>query len=267
MPLDRPLSSLGVEDFGPIESADRSRPKFRAVMRQVWRDLLFLHWEVPATVLRPHVPESLELDEHEGRVFVGLVPFTMRGVRPVGLPALPGLSAFPEVNVRTYVRLDGGDPGVWFLSLDARSRLVVWVARQFWNLPYHWASMSSDEGRERGGSITYKSNRIGSRPGEASIDLAYRPIGGVRKAIPGSLEHFLIERYVLYARGRGGRLWRGRVDHDPYPVQDAEVERLEETLLAANGLTRPTAAPLVHYSAGVRTRIGALRRLGGGGQG
>ena len=232
----------------------------RAVMRQDWSDLLFLHWEVPASMLMPLIPAPLELDEYEGRAFVGLVPFAMRGVRPVGLPALPGISDFLEVNVRTYVRLEGGAPGVWFLSLDAASRLAVWVARTFWNLPYYRAEMRSVDARASGGSITYTSRRLGDGAGAAGVDLAYRPTGEVRTALPGSLDHFLVERYLLYARGRDS-LGSGRVFHDPYPLRGAVVERMEESLLAANGLTRPSGVPIVHYSPGVRTRIGPLRRL------
>ncbi len=94
------------------------------VMAQSWRELLFAHWRIPVEALRPLVPAELELETWDGSAWLGVVPFLMAGVRPRGVPALPRLSAFPEINVRTYVKVES-KPGVWFLSLDAANSLAV----------------------------------------------------------------------------------------------------------------------------------------------
>jgi uncharacterized protein YqjF (DUF2071 family) len=232
----------------------------RTVMRQDWHDLLFVHWSVSGSALRPLVPPALELDTFGGRAYVGLVPFGMRGVRPSWAPALPGVSDFLEVNVRTYVRHPSGGPGVWFFSLDAANRLAVLAARALWHLPYHHATMSLSRDPV-GGAIAYRSARRPPGPRPAGCAVRYRPLGEPSPCEPGTLDHFLIERYVLYCR-RGGRLERGQVRHEPYPAQPAEVLSLEETLLAASGVPRPDEPPLAHYARGVRVRIGPLRPCG-----
>lgn len=241
--------AAGVSDIDRL--APTRRPAGRPVMRQSWRHLGFLHWEVAAEALRPLVPNGLEIDTFEGRAYVGLVPFTMHGVRPTWAPALPALSRFHEVNVRTYVHLGGQEPGVYFFSLDAASRLAVIGARAFWSLPYHFAAMSL---RQEGDAILYGSSRRWPAPKPAECRLRYRPRGEASAARPGSLEHFLAERYLLYTTSRG-RLLRGRVHHSPYPLQAAECTVLEETLLEAAGITKPREAPLVHYAAGVDVKV------------
>jgi hypothetical protein len=230
------------------------RPPGRAAMRMIWADLGFLHWSVPVAALRPLVPDALEIDTFDGLAFIGLVPFTMRGVRPRWAPALPWLSSFHEVNVRTYVHHRGRDPGVWFLSLDAANPIAVVVARSVWKLPYHFARMRLERDGE---AIRYRSDRRWPRPRPASCDLGYQPIGPVLPAAVGTLEHFLVERYVLYAFARG-RLSSGRVHHAPYPLQAGRVTALDETLLAAAGLERGSEPPLVHYASGVDVDVFAL---------
>jgi uncharacterized protein len=229
------------------------------VQRQSWWDLLFLHWEVEASLLRPIVPPALDLDTFEGHAFIGLVPFTMTGVRPVWAPPLPFLSSFHEVNVRTYVHRSGQDPGVWFFSLDASSRLAVIGARALFRLPYHFARMSLT--RRSDGSIDYTSDRRwpGPRPGRCAI--RYAPEGVVCPAAPGTLEHFLVERYLLYAQSRA-QLYRGQVHHAPYPLQSAAVSTLDLGLLAAEGLRLPVAPPVVHYARGVEVELFPLQRVG-----
>jgi hypothetical protein len=227
-------------------------------MRQSWRHLGFLHWEVAAEALRRLVPEALAIDTFDGRAFVGLVPFTMHGVRPAWSPALPGMSRFHEVNVRTYVHRGGREPGVYFFSLDAASRLAVIGARTFWRLPYHFAAMDL---RQEGDAILYSSTRRWPGPKPADCRLRYRPLGEATPARPDSLEHFLAERYLLYTTSRG-RLLRGRVHHGPYPVQAAECPELHETLIQAAGITKPSDSPLVHYAAGVDVEVFPLETVG-----
>lgn len=236
-----------------------------------WAALLFLHWEVDPDALRTLLPTGLDLDTFEGRAFVGLVPFTMTGVRPSPLPALPGLSAFHETNVRTYVHFRGQNPGVWFFSLDAANAIAVRLARWSYHLPYFHARMSLDPpdraiqaALDRGEppTIDYASERLAPGPTPATCRLRYRPEGTPRTATVGTLEHFLIERYVLYACA-GGRLYDGRVQHAPYPLQSARVEALEESLVAAAGVARPATDPLIHFAREVRVRAFPPRRLGG----
>jgi len=231
------------------------RPPGRAALRQSWLELLFLHWSVPVQLLRPLVPRSLEIDTHEGQAYVGLVPFTMTGVRPVWSPAIPGLSDFHEVNVRTYVHQGGREPGVWFLSLDASSRVAVLAARATYHLPYRFARMSLRRGP--GEEVHYSSERLWPGPRPAGCAMTYGPSGPVTAAAPGSLEHFLAERYVLYAERRG-RLLRGRVHHPPYPLQAARVSDLEESLVAAAGVQRGSEPPLAHYAKGVSVEVFGL---------
>jgi uncharacterized protein len=222
-----------------------------ALMRQRWHHLLFLHWTVPAEALRRVIPASLEVDTFDGRAYVGLVPFTMTGIRPPILPALPVLSRFHEVNLRTYVRPPRGEAGVWFFSLDAASRLAVMGARAWYRLPYHFARM---EMRPDGPGWTYRSHRLWPRPLPADCSLRYAPAGRAAVAGEGTLDHFLIERYALYTES-GGRLWRARVRHPPYPVQGATVSGLEESLSAAAGIPPPHGELLAHYSAGVDVEV------------
>ncbi len=244
-----------------MEAIDRIAPTrrptdARPVQRQNWRELLFLHWRVPASVLQELVPPELTVDTFEGHAYVGLVPFTMTGVRPVWAPAVPGLSAFHETNVRTYVHRGGKQPGVWFFSLDAASSLAVVLARTRWSLPYHRAHMSL--AHEADGTIAYVTERRWPRPLPGMCRVRYRPVGTARPAEPGTLEHFLVERYVLHARDRRGRLRVGRVHHRPYPLQPAQVLELEESLLAAAGLRRGESPPLAHYAAGVDVEVFGL---------
>ena len=170
----------------------------RAVMRQNWRELLFLHWAFAPELIRPLIPRELELDLFEGKAYVGLVPFTMTGVRPTGLPAIAGLSSFHETNVRTYVHIDGRDPGVWFFSLDAANTIAVRLARGLFHLPYHRARMFLE--RERPGPsdqpspILYAGVRCWPAPLPASYLIRGQVSGPVRPAVPGTLEHFLAER-------------------------------------------------------------------------
>jgi uncharacterized protein YqjF (DUF2071 family) len=207
--------------------------------RQSWHDLLFMHWPVPASTLRALVPEQLELEEFEGTAWLGLVPFRMTGVMRRPWPDLPWVSAFPELNVRTYVTLNG-KPGVWFLSLDAANRLAVWAARRFFHLPYYLADMSLSED---GSGIRYRSARSG-----AELAATYRPTSDPYFARAGSLEHWLTERYCLYAKAPDGAIWRNDVHHHPWPLQSAAASIERNTLFAAHGVSVQEPPALLHFA-------------------
>ena len=212
----------------------------RPVMYQWWRNLAFLHWSFPVEVLRARVPFELEIDTFDGMAWVGLVPFTMTGVRPRGLPAVPGLSVFHELNVRTYVHA-GGVPGVWFFSLDAASALAVWGARTFYHLPYFQADMRLRRSEERFEYVSHRADRRGS---PASFEAVWRVGDPVETPVSDTLEFFLTERYCLYARRRG-HLHRHRVRHVPWPLRRAHLDLLDSTMLEAAGLPTPETEPLV----------------------
>lgn len=236
--------------------APTRRPAGRPAQFQRWDDLLFLHWKVPAEALRPLVPASLALDTFEGDAYVGVVPFMMRDVHPTWAFPVAPISNFLETNVRTYVHRGGADPGVWFFSLDAANALAVGIARAFWDLPYHRATMSLEK---RDGVIEYNTVRDGTPKGRCAV--AYRHLGSPAPAVPGTLEHFLAERYILYAARDDGAMRLGRVHHAPYPLERAELLRWDEDLVAAAGITRPDAPPIAHYAAGVSVDVFALEDL------
>jgi len=212
------------------------------VMTQTWHDLLFAHWPVDVATLAPHVPTALTLDTFDGRAWVGVVPFRMTNVTPRGMPALPWLSAFPELNVRTYVRM-GDKPGVYFFSLDATNPIAVRAARRFFHLPYYVASMSLED---RDGAIHYRSRRTSGPPAE--LVASYRPIAPPAAPRPGSLEHFLTERYCLYTLDGRGRPARCEIQHPPWPLQPAEAEFAVNTMAAASNLRLADGRPLLHFS-------------------
>ena len=218
------------------------------------------------TALRRLIPPQLELDLFDGSAYIGLVCFTMTGVRPVGLPPVWGLSSFHETNLRTYVRREDRDPGVWFFNLEAANSVAVRLARTLFHLPYHRARMFVE--RERSvnqdpatTTILYAGVRQWPGPLPASYTARATAAGPTRRAEAGSLEHFLIERYVLYSEARD-HLFMGRVYHSPYPIQSALVHSLDETLLNTWNIQTPETPALAHFSSGVDVEVFALRQVG-----
>jgi uncharacterized protein YqjF (DUF2071 family) len=211
------------------------------VMGQSWIELLFAHWRVPAEALRPHVPARLALEEFDGSAWIGVTPFTVRGLRLRGLPPVPLLSRFEELNCRTYVRV-GDRPGIWFFTLDASSRLNVEAARRIYRLPYRHARMRRD-GR-------FESRR----DPDVSVSAEWRATGAVFHAAPDSLEYFLTERYCLYAdEGRA----RAEIHHRPWPLQTAEGE-VETRNFSPVPLT---GEPLLHRAARQDVAVWPLERV------
>ena len=224
-------------------------------MEQIWHDLLFAHWPVPVSQLRPLVPSQLALDQFEGKAWVGVVPFRMSGIRARFLPPVPGFSSFPELNVRTYVTL-GGKPGVYFFSLDAAHLPAVWAARATYRLPYFHARMNL---QESGGEIRYQSDRL-HRPWPANFRGTYRPVGPVQFRTRGTLEHWLSERYCLYTVA-GDRVYRGEIHHEPWPLQDAAARIEENSMASVAGIELPPTTPLLHFAKQLRVLIWPIRRV------
>lgn len=234
----------------------RERPRGLPIMYQSWRKLLFMHWKLPPELLRPQVPDPLQLDTFDGHAWIGITPFLVRNLRPVFLPPLPWLSDFQEVNVRTYVHHDGV-PGVWFFSLDADSLLAVAGASAAYRLPYRHAAMSF---REAGGEIFYHSRRIGCPDWPAELDASWRKGEPWGEAEEGSLEFYLVERYCLYAAA-GGELYRARIHHKPWQLRQAELTALRSTMLEGQGLPRPAGEPLLHYAEQQDTAVWPLQKV------
>jgi uncharacterized protein YqjF (DUF2071 family) len=214
------------------------------IMAQSWHDLLFAHWRIDAALLRPHIPVQLKIDIFAGQAWIAVVPFRMSRVRLRWTPALPWLSAFPELNVRTYVSAQG-KPGVWFFSLDAANPLAVAIARAWFHLPYFRARMECEE---RDGEIHYRSERTHSGAATGMLDGKYRPVAEIFEPPPGTLEHFLTERYCLYAAASPGEVYRGEIHHPPWRLQVAEAEFARNSMVEAAGLTLPSHKPLLHFA-------------------
>ena len=213
------------------------------LMAQTWNDLLFAHWPVDKQLLRERVPTSFELDLFDGEAWIAVVPFHMTNVSPRFVPALPWISAFPEMNVRTYVTV-GGKPGVYFFSLDAGNPAAVAAARTILNLPYFMAKMDVRVGED--GHVEYDSRRA-SQP-SAEFAARYRGLGDPRMPVPGTLEYFLTERYCLYAIDHFHHAYRLDIHHPPWRLERGECEITLNTMAEAAGVRLPDVAPLLHFS-------------------
>lgn len=212
--------------------------------RQRWTHLLFAHWAVPTDALQPHLPPRVEVQEFDGTAWLAVVPFVLARLAVRFLPPVPGLNTFPELNLRTYVQVDGV-PGVWFFSLDASNPLAVWAANSVFGLPYHRARMRVDID---GDEVSFESRR---RAGGVGCRVRYRPTGEAALAEPGSVEHWLTERYCVYAPTGGEGLTRTEVHHEPWPLQPARAAFRSLDLGRPFGIELPTPPDLVHYSRGV----------------
>ena len=213
------------------------------IMRQSWCDLLFAHWPVPVDALRPHVPAPLALDAFDGSAWLGVVPFQVRDARPRGLPGVPSATEFLELNVRTYVTVDG-KPGVHFFSLDAGSALAVLGGRTFFRLRYFEAEMHRTE---TAAGTHFRSRRLGASG--LDVDCTYQPAGEPAAPQAGSLEHFLTERYCLYTAHRRHGVSRVDIHHRRWPLQPAAAEFRRLGVARGAGVEPPVDPPLLHYAA------------------
>jgi uncharacterized protein YqjF (DUF2071 family) len=222
-----------------------------------WHDLLFMHWPISADALRRYIPPALAIDTFSGSAWIGVVPFRLRGVVPRAIPPLPYLSAFPELNVRTYVSAEG-KPGVWFFSLDAGNPIAVEAARDGFHLPYYNARMAC---QASGDGVQYASARIHRNAAPAAFRGRYRPAGPAYASAAGTLEHWLTERYCLYAANRRGTVWRGEIHHRPWPLQAAETEIEHNSMTDQIRVRLPDTAPLLHFARHLDVIAWLLQRL------
>ena len=230
----------------------REKPSCSPVMFQRWSELLFLHWEIDPDLVQARLPDRLTVDTHEGKTYLGLVPFFMQKVRPRFLPCVPWLSNFLELNVRVYVHDQNGQPGVWFFSLDCNQPIAVELARRFFHLPYQHASMKAEDDK---GFTNYSCQRRGE---DEIAKYRYRGKGEIQLAEPGSLEFFLLERYLLFSTNRAGDLFSGQVHHSPYPFQEAEVTEWNHEPLVWDEFHMESPPISALYSKGVDVDIHPL---------
>jgi uncharacterized protein YqjF (DUF2071 family) len=226
----------------------------RPVLCQRWQTMTFLHWAYDPAAVQAVLPAGLTPDTFDGAAWVGLTPFLLADFRPLCLPPVPRLSTFPETNVRTYVRDADGTDGLWFLSLDVTQLPVALGARVFYWVPYHWAAMEVSEGPP----ARYAGRRRGPRGPDAGYRIAVRPTLALADEDTAGLVDFLTGRWRAFTR-IATRLTAVPVEHQPWPLWDAEIEDLEEDLLVAAGLPPPEGEPLAHFSPGVDVRLGAPR--------
>ncbi len=217
-----------------------SLPKTRWVLFMRWHDLLFLHWAIRLELIQPLIPREIELDTFDGWCWIGIVPFHMSSVRPRYFP-IP--FAFPELNVRTYVK-SRGRSGVWFFSLDAANWLAVRAARWL-GLPYYGARMSVEL---EAGAVHYESIRAHKNAPPAEFKASYRSTGPIYSSVPGTLEHWLTERYCLYAAAKPDQVVYGEIHHPPWPLQPAEVELRVNTMTQQIGVELPATKPICHFA-------------------
>ena len=232
------------ETLASVEHRPWPPPDDPWLLGQTLEDLLFAHWRAPADSLRALLPEGLELDLYDGEAWVGVVPFRVTALRARGLPPVPFASSFLGLNTRTLVTARG-KPGIWFFSLDATSELAVLAARYGFRLPYYRAEARAEW---LGAWISFKARRRDSRGAPAAFRARYRPTGRAFEPDPGSLTHFLIERYCLYTVASDGRLLRAEIHHPPWLLQEAEAE-IEENTMPPRDFELVDGDPVLHFSA------------------
>jgi uncharacterized protein len=229
------------------------------VMYHKWRDLLFLHWSLDPAEVQKTLPPGLHVDTYDSKAYIGIVPFYMCAVRPRFIPPLPYISNFLELNTRTYVYDDKDNPGVWFYSLDANRRIAVAAARLGFGLPYFVANMKASKDKETG-EVRFFSQRSRVELEKAST-FRYRSGHSLGRPQLGTLEFFLVERYLLFSAYLG-TLWKGRVYHENYPLMEAEVPEWDLNLFEINGLEPPVGPPdHCHYSPGVDVDIFLIQKV------
>lgn len=224
-------------------------PSGRWALTQRWNDLLFAHWPIPAAKLAALLPDWLEVDSFEGFAWLSAVPFWLDRIKIRGIPQVPGIRSFPDLNLRTYVRDQfTRTPGIYSFSLDASSLMAVLAARAFYHLPYYWANMRLEERSEREFAF-YSRRRFANR--EVVFNARYRGLGPTSRLAEhhrGSFEYFVTQRNCLFSVDRTGQPVRNSLHYVPWPLEEAEAEIERNDLASSIGLTLPNVEPILHYS-------------------
>jgi len=227
----------------------RPLPAGRWAMTQRWNDLLFAHWPIPAQMVEARLPDWLEADTYQGSGWLGAVPFWLDRIKVRGVPSIPGLRNFPDLNLRTYVRdRQTGTPGIYFFSVDSSNLLAVAAAHMVYHLPYFLAEMHLEQRSEREFAF-YSRRRFQKQP--VIFKARYRGLGPSRRLVEirsGSFEHFMSERPCVFSVNRAGQPIRANLHHVPWPLEEAEAEIERNDLGLAAGVVLPDREPVLHYS-------------------
>lgn len=247
-----PLTSNEKDGLWNEQHLKWSLPNFPWVVTQTWSNLLFAHYPVKLSVMRKLVPDVLPLDTYNGMCWVGIVPFQITNNRVRGMPTVPGTNHFPELNVRTYVILDG-KPGVYFFSLDAMNHLAVKVASTFFHLPYVYAKMNVKMKNDR---VFYESRRS-----HATFNAIYEPTSEPFKAEKDSFDEWLVERYRLYTVNPKGEPCKCDILHKPWSLQKAKADFFENKMLQVHGIQVENSEPVLHFAKERKVRMWPLMKV------
>ncbi|MGG5252015.1 YqjF family protein [Neobacillus sp. SM06] len=223
------------------------------LITQTWEHILFMHWELPASSLQALIPSELELDMFDGSAWLSILPFRVVHQRIRGLPEIPLFRTYLELNVRTYVKHNGYN-GVYFFLLDANHPLAVLGAKAL-SLPYRYATMEMQQSLDK---VNYKSKRIFESGQQGEFTASYKPTSPASATTPGSLDHWLLERYCLFTKW-GNQILRGDIHHQKWEVSQAEAEVAINT---AAPFSIPNKKPLLHYAPLKKAFIGSLKKMG-----
>lgn len=232
-------------------------PAKKWIMRQSWRNLLFLHWPVPLEKLRPHIPSSLQIDTFHGSAWLGLILFVIEGIYPLGISKFSLTPKFPEINVRTYVKYNE-KPGIYFMSIDVENWASLKIAKNWYHLPYHSAKISFGKQGQ-----TFYCHSIRKENGNTPVSFKgqYGPISEVYYPKEGTLDHWFTERYCLYSSNNGVNIYCGEIHHRPWPLQKAEIEVDKNTLFTSYQFDLSEIKPLAHFSTGVDSLMWNIKRI------
>jgi len=232
-------------------------PSQKWIMRQSWRNVLFLHWPVPVEKLRPLIPSSLQIDTFNGSAWLGIILFVLEGIFPLGISSVSLTPKFPETNVRTYVKYKD-KPGIYFISIDVENWASLNIAKRWYRLPYNSAQIFF---RKDGQTCYFQSIRKGNENPSISLKGKYGPISDVYYAKKGTLDHWLTERYCLYSSNNGVNIFCGEIHHQPWPLQKAEIDLVRNTLFNPFNFELSKVKPIAHFSTGVDSLMWNIKRL------
>ncbi|MGV3467279.1 MAG: YqjF family protein [Heyndrickxia sp.] len=232
-------------------------PSKKWIMRQAWRNVLFLHWPVPVEKLRPHIPSSLQIDTFKGSAWLGIILFVLEGIFPLGISSLSLTPSFPETNVRTYVKYNG-KPGIYFMSIDVENWASLKIAKRWYRLPYHSAQIFY---QKEGQNFNFHSIRKDNESPSIYLKGQYSPISEVYYAKEGTLDHWLTERYCLYSSNNVASIYCGDIHHQPWPLQKAEIDLVRNTLFTPFNFDFSKVKPIAHFSTGLDSLMWNIKKL------